>query len=131
MDRGRDIILRDEERLLEGFHSTTPVVESHEVQPKLGQSISPTPLRSLIQRTCTHTAGLLSSLTSASCMAALACSIFPSLRKVAADINQRLLSSRRSVAARTPWVRMVDIGDSDGGGGGSDGGGGKSAIDRS
>ena len=77
-------------------------------------------------RTCTQTAGLCSSRTSASWMAPRACSILPSRRNVAEDISQRLLSSLWSRAARCFCFGNVGV-DS---GGGSDGGGGGASTDE-
>ena len=70
-----------------------------------------------ISLTCTHTAGLLSSRTSASCIAPRACSILSSLLKVAADINHKSLSSRRSRAARLFTLLLASMGGRAGGGG--------------
>ena len=70
--------------------------------------------------TCTQTAGLLSSRTSASWMAPLACSILSNLRNVAEDMSQRLLSNLLSFAALAFCLGIVDTGS----GGGSEGGGG-------
>jgi hypothetical protein len=72
-------------------------------------------------RTCTQTAGFSESLTSASWIAPLACSILPSRRKVAADMVQRSLMSLSSFVA---W----SVGDSSATGGSGEGGAGGDSM---
>ena len=63
-------------------------------------------------------------------MAPFACSILPSLLKVAADINHRSLNRRFSFACQLlSFIVCCGVGEGGGGGGGRGGGGGGDALD--
>lgn len=128
MDGRGHVVGRDEERLLERLERFAVFVQCEVVQPELEEDQSPVTTTEEGRLTCTQTAGLLWSRTSASWIAPLACSILPSLRNVAEDISHRLLSNLRSFASRAFWREMV--GPVEGGGGGG-GGGGASNNDKS